>query len=103
MRRVLLVLPVALTAFTACTGTTPPEPRLRTIAFDNLYGAANAMPVHVKVDGGSEQTLTATCDPKTCTIKLLLMNAKHDVEIAVEVDGRRSQPTRVTLDTSSLR
>jgi hypothetical protein len=59
--------------------------------------------VRVSVDGGPEQSLTATCDPKTCTFKLPLTNARHELVISVEQGGRRSAPARVTVDTSQLR
>jgi hypothetical protein len=66
------------------------------------YGANATLPVHVKVDGGVEQPLMAMCEGKTCTIKLPLTNAKHELELAVEQQGRRSAPTQVSIDTSSL-
>jgi hypothetical protein len=75
----------------------------RTVAFDNVYGGADRLPIHVTIDGGPEQSLTATCDPKTCTFKLPLTNARHELAISVEQGGRRSAPSRVTVDTSQLR
>lgn len=76
---------------------------IRTVAFDNVYGGANRLPIHVTIDGGREQSLTATCDPKTCTFKLPLTNARHELAISVEQSGRRSAPSRVTVDTGQLR
>lgn len=75
----------------------------RTVAFDNVYGGANRLPIHVSVDGGPEQSLTATCDSKTCSFKLPLTNARHELAISVEQGGRRSAPSRVTVDTSQMR
>lgn len=75
----------------------------RTVAFDNVYGRTDQLPVHVAVDGGVEQPLTATCDAKTCTFKLQLTNARHELVISVEQGGRRSTPARVTVDTSNMR
>ena len=75
----------------------------RTVAFDNVYGGADRLPVRVSVDGGPEQSLTATCDPKACSFKLPLTNARHELVISVEQGGRRSAPARVTVDTSQLR
>ena len=77
--------------------------RPRTIAFDNLYGDSKSLLTHVRVDGGPEQTLTATCTDAACTFELPLTDARHEVLVAVEQDGRRSQPTRVTLDTGAAR
>ena len=75
----------------------------RTVAFDNVYGQVDRLPVHVSVDGGVEQPLTAACDPRMCTFTLPLTNARHALVISVEQNGRRSAPVRVTLDTSNLR
>ena len=75
----------------------------RTVAFDNLYGSVAEVPIFVTVDGGLEQELTAACDAKACTFKLPLTNALHELTVSVVHDGRRSEPTRVTLDTSNLR
>jgi hypothetical protein len=74
--------------------------RERTVAFDNTYGKEQ-LRVHVSVDRGSEQTLTAACDPTTCTFKLPLTNARHELTLAVELNGQRSAPTTVTVDTRS--
>lgn len=89
-------------------GCRPLDPRAtdiptRTVAFDNVYGGVNQLPVHVTVDDGPEQSFTVTCDPKTCTFKLPLTNAKHELVISVEQGGRRSAPARVTIDTSQMR
>jgi hypothetical protein len=101
MKRVL-ILAVMLAGLAACRSGAPTQVHMRTIAFDNLYGANATLPVHVKVDGGVEQPLMAMCEGKTCTIKLPLTNAKHELELAVEQQGRRSAPTQVSIDTSSL-
>ena len=80
-----------------------PETHTRKIAFDNVYGNVDRLPVQVRVDGGAERAATATCDAKTCTFELPLTNARHELVISVEQKGQRSAPTRVTLDTSDLR
>ena len=76
--------------------------RVRTVTFDNVYGAATSIPVHVKVDGGPEQLLDATCTPSTCSFKLPLSNARHELEVAVEQNGKRSTQSRITVDTTTL-
>ena len=76
---------------------------VRTVAFDNVYGNVDRLPVQVKVDNSASQATTAACDAKTCTFALPLTNARHELEISIEHGGQRSAPTRVTLDTSSLR
>jgi hypothetical protein len=85
----------------ACSSSEPAA-RERTVAFDNLYGAVAKVPIYVTVDGGPEQQLTANCDAKACSFKVPLTNARHDLTVAVETGGRRSQPSRVTLDTTNL-
>ena len=79
------------------------ETRPRTIGFDNLYGEAADLRTYVRVDGGPEQAFTARCADATCTFELQLTNDRHEVVVAVEQNGRRSQSTRVTLDTSAPR
>jgi hypothetical protein len=79
----------------------PPVP-VRTVAFDNVYGNVDRLPVQVKVDDAASQATTAACDVKTCTFALPLTNARHELEISIEHGGQRSAPTRVTLDTSNL-
>ena len=79
----------------------PSKPAVRSIAFDNVYGNVERLRVFVSVDNLAEQTVTATCDPTTCIFKLPLTNARHDLLLSVEQDGRRSQPTRVTVDTTA--
>jgi hypothetical protein len=74
---------------------------VRIVAFDNLYGDVRELRVHVKVDGGAEQPLDATCDPKTCTFEIPLTPNVHVVTMAVEQNGRRSSPATVTLDASA--
>lgn len=75
----------------------------RTVAFDNVYGTVTEVPIFVTVDSGLEQELTATCDAKACTFKLPLTNARHELTVSVVIDGRRSAPARVTLDTTDMR
>ena len=75
----------------------------RTVAFDNVYGNVDRLPVQVKLDGGAESSTTASCDAKTCSFAIPLTNARHELEISIEHIGQRSAPTRVTLDTSNLR
>lgn len=86
----------------ACAGRPPADAPLRTVAFDNKYGAATTLAIHVRVDDGREQSLTATCDPMTCSFQLPLTNAKHELTLTVEQDGQRSEPTLVTVDTGAL-
>ena len=76
--------------------------RVRTVAFDNVYGNVDRLPVQVKVDDGTEGSTSAACDAKTCTFSLPLTNGRHELEIAIEQNGQRSAPTRVTLDTSAI-
>ena len=75
----------------------------RTVAFDNTYGNVARLQVHVKVDDAAEKPATAVCDKTTCTFYLALTDARHIVELSVEQNGKRSAPTRVTLDTTSLK
>ena len=87
-----------------CRAADPPAAVVptRTVTFDNVYGADRLL-AYVTVDGGPQQWLTATCDPMTCSFKLPLTNARHELAISVEQRGRRSAPARVTVDTSDLR
>ena len=104
MKLLLCILVSGPMALTGCgRGERPPDVPLRTVAFDNAYGALDRLPVHVAVDGGAEQPLTATCDARTCTFKLQLTNGRHELAISVEQNGRRSAPAVVTVDTSNLR
>ncbi len=73
-------------------------PATRTVAFDNVYAGIKTITVHVKVDGGTEQTLTATCTVETCTFALPLSNGSHTLAMAVTVKGERSRTSTVTLD-----
>jgi len=75
---------------------------MRAVAFDNAYGVIGTLPAHVQVDGAAERALMATCDPKTCSVTLVLPNGPHELAIAVEQNGRRSEPTVVRLDTTNL-
>ena len=90
---------------TACTSREPQTPgiRTRTVAFDNVYGAATSLTVHVAVDGGAEQRLTATCNRKECSFRLPLADGSHLLALSVEQDGKRSSPTTVAVDTSESR
>ena len=76
-----------------------PDTRVHSVGFDNLYGTVDRLPVYVTVDNLTEEAFTATCVPATCTFELRLTDAAHEVLIAVKHEGRRSAPTRVTLDT----
>lgn len=106
-KRVLLLAGVAVAilaigaawVFRASNAPVIPE---RTVAFDNLYGSVAEVPIFVTVDSGLEQELTAACDAKACTFKLPLTNARHELTVSVVHDGKRSAPTRVTLDTTNL-
>ena len=69
------------------------------MAFDNIYGKVDKLPVQVKVGEGAEQRLTATCDAKTCTYDLPLTDGRHELALSVEQNGHRSAATRVILDT----
>lgn len=76
-----------------------PDVRVHTVGFDNRYGNVERLPIHVTVDEGTEQALIAACDATTCTFALPLVDGVHDIRVVVERDGRRSESTRVTLDT----
>ena len=101
----LLLCILGTVMLTGCRPVDPPATDVptRTVAFDNVYGGADRLPIHVTIDGGPEQSLTATCDSKTCTFKLPLTNARHELAISVEQGGRRSAPALVTVDTTNLR
>ena len=73
----------------------------RQVAFDNTYGNTTRLQVYVEVDDCAAKPVTATCDKTTCIFDLALTDARHTVELSVEQDGKRSAPTRVTLDTTS--
>jgi hypothetical protein len=91
-------------AYFAASAPTSPEIQVRTrkVGFDNLYGGVDRLVVHFKLDDQAEQTATANCDAKTCIFDLLLLNGRHELELSVELNGKRSTTTRVTLDTSAL-
>ena len=101
----------ALTLVAACgaqssssTGSLSLAPRsaqVRRVAFDNSYGPATALQVHVAVDGAAEQTYPAACDAKTCTFLVLLTNGPHTLTLAVERDGVRSDVTTFTVEAPS--
>ncbi len=76
-----------------------PEIRLRSVAFDNRYGDAERLSVYVKTDDQPEQMVSATCDAKTCTFQLAMADGVHELLIAVDHNGQRSDPAKVTLDT----
>ena len=105
MKLLLCIAASGMVMLAGCRPVDPPATDVpsRTVAFDNVYGAANRLPIYVTIDGGPEQSLTATCDAKTCSFKLPLSNARHELAISVEQGGRRSAPSRVTVDTSQLR
>ena len=104
MKLLLCAIASAPMVLAGCRAADPPAAVVptRTVTFDNVYGADRLL-AYVTVDGGPQQWLTATCDPTTCTLKLPLTNARHELEVSVEQGGRRSAPTRVTVDTSALR
>lgn len=110
VQRLLGVLTLAsLTLFAAnCAQSSPRIPGQargawpRAVAFDNVYGRTPAMKVYVTVDTGAEMTLFATCDQKTCTVGVPLTNGPHTLLLAVEQDGKRSEPTKITLDTAAV-
>ena len=79
-----------------------PDMRSRKVAFDNTYKGATTLRVHVKVDDGWEQSVSATCDSKTCTFPLPMTDGIHQVTLAVEQDGVRGTSGRFTLDTSTI-
>ena len=80
-----------------------PDMRSRKVAFDNTYGDTTQLQVYVEVDESAVKPVTATCDETTCIFDLPLTDARHTVELSVEQNGKRSAPTRVTLDTTSLK
>jgi hypothetical protein len=103
LRFLAVMIGLTVLAFWAFHERPTPKVRVRTVAFDNLYGNVDRLPVQVKVDGGAEYPTAAACDAKTCTFSIPLTNARHELEISIEHGGQRSAPTRVTLDTSNLR
>ena len=102
-RYVLTLLGLTVIAFWAFGRAEPDKARERTVAFDNVYGNVKRLQVYVVVDGSAEQASSAKCDERTCTFKLRLTNARHELLMSVEQDGKRSAPTRVTIDTSRMR
>ena len=102
MKWTALLLAAIATFGCKSAGTGSSNIPIRTVAFDNVYGSTTEVPVRVKVDGGNEQVVTATCDVKTCSFKLPLTNARHELEVAVVLQGRQSQSTRISVDTSKL-
>lgn len=103
LRYLAVLVGVTVLAFWAFAGAAADKPRERTVAFDNVYGNVKRLQVHVAVDGAAEQVISAKCDAKTCTFKLRLTNARHELTMSVDQNGKRSAPARVTLDTSALR
>ena len=75
---------------------------VRTVGFDNIYGATQVT-VHVSIDGARERRLTARCTKTTCSFKVALTNARHQLALAVEQRGKRSSSTNVELDTTNMR
>ena len=71
----------------------------RTVALDNVYGGVKTLQVHVTVDRGKEQRLTATCTPQVCTFELPLTDGEHDLSVVVEQNGRRSRPAALKVGT----
>ena len=102
VRFLAVTLGLTVFAFWAFHERAAPPVHARTVAFDNVYGNVDRLPVQVKVDGDAEYPTAATCDAKTCTFSIQLTNARHELEISIEHNGQRSAPTRVTLDTSAL-
>jgi hypothetical protein len=99
----ILSVAVVVTLQAACTSddaALPSPVRQRSIAFDNIYGNVTSLTVHVTVDGGPEQTRAATCGREICTFRLTLTHGSHDLVLAVEQHGQRSEPTSVTIDTT---
>ena len=102
LRFLAVTLGLTVVAFWAFHERAALPVRVRTVAFDNVYGNVDRLPVQVRVDGAAEVSTAAACDAKTCTFSLPLTNARHELEISVEQRGQRSAPTRVSLDTSTL-
>lgn len=104
MKLLLCIVVSGPMALTGCAqADRPADVPVRSVAFDNVYGQVDRLPVHVAVDSGVEQPHTAACDTRTCTFKLPLTNGLHKLTISVEQNGRRSAPVVVTVDTSNLR
>ena len=109
MKRSLVTVVAGLTILAACGAKTPAVPGspagsdLRTLAFDNVYGNVASLIVYASVDGGAERRLRATCNPKTCTFALPLSKEPHELQLAVEQDGKRGEATKVTLDAGRSR
>ena len=96
----LTLMAIAIWGLTEARGQ---DVHTRTVAFDNRYGNVTRLQVYVKVDDSAEKGATAICDKTTCTFYLALTDARHIVELSVEQNGKRSAPTRVSLDTTSLK
>ena len=96
---------VTLTKAQEATPTKAQEarPHFRAVAFDNTYRNATRLRIYFKVDDAAEKSETATCDRRTCTFLLQLTNARHVVELSVEQNGKRSAPTKVSLDTTAMK
>jgi len=103
LRFLAVMLGLTVLAFWAFHERAAPPVPTRTVAFDNVYGNVDRLPVQVRLDGGAEYPTAATCDANTCTFTMPLTNARHELEISIEHNGRRSAPTRITLDTSGMR
>ena len=73
------------------------------MAFDNVYGNVVSLTVYASVDGGAEQKLPASSNPKTCTFTIPLSNEPHQLSLAVEQNGKRGEATKVTLDAGRSR
>ena len=97
---VLLVVTVLAFSVVYLVDSPPPEERVHVLGFDNRYGSADRLTIHVSVDKRPEQPNVATCGPVTCTFKLPLPDGPHEILISVEHNGRRSAPSRMTVDTT---
>jgi hypothetical protein len=97
----LLALVPLLAIVGAAAWFMTPREHMRTVAFDNRYGATT-LTVHVRIDGGPEMTSSATCDPQTCLFQAPMTNAHHELALSVTQNGQRSESTMVSVDTSGM-
>jgi hypothetical protein len=102
LRFLAVMLGLTVLAFWAFHERAASPVHSRNVAFDNVYGNVDRLPVQVTVDDGTEFSTTATCDARTCTIALPLTNARHELKMSVIHNGQRSAPAHVTIDTSAL-
>ena len=81
-------------------GCTPEPVAVRTVAFDNVYGA-RVLNVRYRIDDRRERPTVATCDAQTCSFKVSLPIDAQRLGLAVEQGGFISG--RTTIDVSAIK